>query len=140
MALTTRTYLAVVDQEPGEQNRSILFPDFLGVTSVAESFAAVMRQARDALASAVLDMIEDGHPLPPSVEDDAMPSVDLAPFRNPHLLLVPVEVPGRSVRVNITLDEGLLGRLDEIAARTHSSRSALLARGARAVIAQEVAK
>lgn len=138
--MTTRYYLAVVDQEPGEGNRSILFPDFPGVTSVAESFAAVMRQARDALASGVLDMIEDGRPLPPSVEDDALPDVDLARFCNPHLLLVPVEVPGRSVRVNITLDEALLGRLDEIAARTRSSRCALLARGARTVIAQEVAE
>ena len=138
--MTTRYYLAVVDQEPGEQNRSILFPDFPGVTSVAESFSAIMRQARDALASGLLDMIEDGKPLPPSVEDDAMPTVDLTLFRNPHLLLVPVEVPGRSVRVNITLDEGLLGRLDEIATRIRSSRSALLARGARTVIAQEIAK
>ena len=137
--MTTRHYIAVVDQEPGEDNRSILFPDFPGVTSVAETFSAVMRQAKDALASAVLDMSEDGEPLPPSVEDDAMPDIDLSQFRKPHVLLVPVEVPGRSVRVNITLDEGLLGRLDEIASRLHSSRSALLARGARTVIAQETA-
>ena len=136
--MTTRYYLAVVDQEPGESNRSILFPDFPGVTSVAESYGAIMRQARDALASGVLGMIEDGRPLPASVEDDVMPAIDLERFSNPHLLLVPVEVPGRSVRVNITLDEGLLGRLDEIAARTRSSRSALLARGARTVIAQEI--
>ncbi len=138
--MTTRYYVAVVDQEPGEGNRSILFPDFPGVTSVAESFSAVMRQAKDALASAVLDMIEDGEVLPPSIEDDAVPDIDLSKSHSPHILLVPVEVPGRSVRVNITLDEGLLGRLDEIASRTHSSRSALLARGARAVIAQETAK
>ena len=39
---------------------SILFPDFPGVTSAASDFADVPQQARDALATAVEDMIAEG--------------------------------------------------------------------------------
>jgi metal-responsive CopG/Arc/MetJ family transcriptional regulator len=54
-------------------------------------------------------------------------------------VLVSVEVGGRSVRINVTMDEGLVARLDNLAIRAHASRSALLARGARMVLAVEAA-
>jgi len=129
--------LAIADRAPGEENWSILFPDFPGVTSVAETFAQVMVQARDALASAVEDMILDGEALPASVDDGAVAAYDRAAFHDPLVLLVPVEVPGRALRVNVSLDEGLLARIDDVSKRTGLSRSALLARGARMVIATE---
>jgi metal-responsive CopG/Arc/MetJ family transcriptional regulator len=50
-----------------------------------------------------------------------------------------VEAGGRSVRINVTMDEGLVTRLDKLANRAHASRSGLLARGARMVLAAEVA-
>jgi metal-responsive CopG/Arc/MetJ family transcriptional regulator len=43
-----------------------------------------------------------------------------------------------ALRVNISLDEGLLARIDDVSKRTGLSRSALLARGARMVIATEL--
>jgi len=135
--LATRHYLAIADREPGEESWSILFPDFPGVTSVAETFAQVMVQARDALASAVEDMILDGEALPASVDDGAVAAYDRAAFHDPLVLLVPVDVPGRALRVNVSLDEGLLVRIDDVSKRTGLSRSALLARGARMVIATE---
>src|SRR5471030_3303508 len=51
--VATKYYLAIADRLPHESNWSILFPAFPGVTSVAEAFADVMRQAKDALASVV---------------------------------------------------------------------------------------
>lgn len=135
--MATKYYLAVADRLPGESNWSIIFPDFPGVTSVAETFAAVMRQAKDALATAVEDMEQDGEALPPSVEEDALPDYDRTAFHDPRTLLVPVETTGRALRVNISLDEGLLARIDDVSKRTGLSRSALLARGARMVIATE---
>jgi metal-responsive CopG/Arc/MetJ family transcriptional regulator len=53
------------------------------------------------------------------------------------LLLVPIEVQTRSVRVNVSLDEALLARMDAVADRMGTSRSALLAKGARLAIAAE---
>lgn len=135
--MATRYYLGIADRLPTETNWSILFPSFPGVTSVAETFADVMRQAKDALASAVEDMEKDHEPLPASIEENAVPDYDRSPFHDPRALLVPVEVAGRALRVNVSLDEGLLARIDDVSKRTGLSRSALLARGARMVIATE---
>ncbi len=135
--MATKYYLAIADRLPGEANWSILLPAFPGVTSVAERFADVMRQARDALASAVEDMEREGEALPPSIEDDAIPDYDRSHTHDPRALLVPVETAGRALRVNVSLDESLLARIDDVARRTGVSRSSLLARGARLVIASE---
>ena len=131
-------YLAIADRLPNESSWSITFPDFPGVISVAEKFSGVMRQAKDALATAVEDMERDGEALPPSVEDDALPSYDRTAHYDPRVLLVPVETAGRALRVNVSLDEGLLARIDDVSKRTGLSRSALLARGARLLIAIEI--
>lgn len=136
--MATKYYLALADRLPGESNWSIAFPDFPGVTSVAEKFADVMRQAKDALATAVEDMQHEGEPLPLSIEEDAVPDFDREAYHDPRTLLVPVETTGRALRVNVSLDEALLARIDDVSKRTGLSRSALLARGARLVIATEV--
>jgi predicted RNase H-like HicB family nuclease len=136
--MATKYYLAIADRHPEETSWSIIFPDFPGVTSVAETFGKVMQQAKDALATAAEDMAQDGEALPPSVEDDALPDYDRAAFHDPRTLLVPVEIAGRALRVNVSLEEGLLARIDDVSKRTGLSRSALLARGARMLIATEV--
>lgn len=135
--MATRSYIAIADRAPGESSWSITFPSFPGVTSVAETAAEIMLQAKDALASAIEDMRADGEFLPPPVEESVFPEYDRSRFHNPHILLVPYTEPGRSVRVNISLDEGLFARLKALSERTGTSTSALLARGARTVIAQE---
>ncbi len=135
--MATKYYLAIADRQRGESSWSIIFPDFPGVTSVAGTFADVMHQAKEALATAVEDMERDGETLPPSVEDDAMPDYDRAAFHDPRALLVPVETKGRALRVNVSLNEGLLARIDDVSKRTGLSRSALLARAARMLIAAE---
>ena len=136
--MATRSYLAIADRLPDETNWSVTFPDFPGVTSVAEKFADVMRQAKDALATVVEDMERDGEALPPSIEDDVVPDHDASACHDPRVLVVPVETAGRALRVNISLNEGLLARIDDVSKRTGLSRSALLARGARMVIATEM--
>lgn len=135
--MATRNFIGIADREGPGEHWSITFPQFPGVTSVAEDACAIMQQAKDALASAIEDMEAEGEVLPPSHEEGGSPDWKREAFVNPLVLLVPVEVSGRSVRVNISLDEGLLGRIDDVAKRTSTSRSALLARGARMVILAE---
>lgn len=134
--MATRHFIGIADAGGPGEHWSIIFPQFPGVTSVAENAGAIMQQAKDALASAVEDMEADGEALPSSHEEGGSPDWKREAFVNPHVLLVPVEVSGRSVRVNISLDEGLLGRIDDVAKRTNTSRSALLARGARLILAE----
>ncbi len=100
-----------------------------------------MMNARDALASVVAAMEEDGLPIPESFEASPdSPGYDPADYHDPRIVLLSVEVGGRSVRINVTMDEGLVGRLDSLADRAHASRSALLARGARMVLAADAAE
>ena len=109
------------------------------MTSVAETLADLFPQARDALAMVVEDMEADREALPPTVEDGADSPVLPNELHLPIMLMVPVEVHTRAVRVNVSLNEGLLARMDAVAARTGTSRSALLAKGARLAIAAETA-
>jgi predicted RNase H-like HicB family nuclease len=132
-------YLAIAEQLP--ENWSLSFPAFPGAVTTGQDFAELIANARDALASVVSAMQEDGDAVPPSFEAcPDVPAFDLADYLEPRIVLVPVEVGGRSVRINVTMDEGLVARLDNLADRAHASRSALLARGARMVLAVEAAE
>ena len=137
--MATKTYLAIADKAQGEAFYSIVFPALPGVTSAAATLAELMPQARDALATAIEDMEVDGEALPASIEDGADTPVMPDGLHNPIMLIVPAEVRTRAVRVNVSLDEALLARMDAVAARTGTSRSALLAKGARMAIAAEAA-
>ena len=46
-------------------------------------------------------------------------------------ILVPIEIGGKAVRVNITMDDGLLARLDRVASVRGVSRSGALSNAAR---------
>jgi hypothetical protein len=97
-----------------------------------------MSQAKDALATAIDDMEAGGEEPPaPFEQDPSSAKYDRSRYQNAYALLVPVETSGRAVRVNISMAEGLLSRVDEIARRAGTNRSALLARGAKMVIADE---
>jgi len=50
-----------------------------------------MRQAKDALSSVIEDMEKDNEPLPPSIEEDAVPDYGRSHYHDPRALLVPAE-------------------------------------------------
>jgi metal-responsive CopG/Arc/MetJ family transcriptional regulator len=52
-------------------------------------------------------------------------------------VLVPVDLPGRAVRANITVDEALLRKIDQAAQASGSTRSGFLAEAARARLRDE---
>jgi hypothetical protein len=83
-------------------------------------------------------MVEDGDPLPAPSPPGTVPDwLDPAETTVLTSLLVPVELPGRSVRVNITMDENLLQRADRAAAAQGMTRSGLLAEAVRNWLRQD---
>ena len=64
--MAARYYLGIA--EPLPENWSISFPAFPGTVTTGQGFAELMTNARDALASVVAAMQEDGEPIPDSVE------------------------------------------------------------------------
>jgi predicted RNase H-like HicB family nuclease len=132
--MATRHYIAVADRAPGEAMWSIVFPDFPGVTSAAARFGDIPAQAHDALASAVEDMITNREDLPASVGEGGQEEPNLSGCYNPRFIVVPVEVSGNPVRINVSMDQGLLRRIDSAASRRGMTRSRFLAEGARQLL------
>src|SRR6266481_3503448 len=99
--MATRHYIAVADLAQHETLWSIVFPDFAGVTSAAREFADVPQQARNALASAIGDMIAEGEDLPRSIEEGQQCEPLSGEFHNPRYVVVPVEIPDNPVRINV---------------------------------------
>lgn len=90
---------------------------------------AALREAEEIAAEAIADLLADG-PLPEPTPIASIPPEDRADCVA--VSLVPVLVPGRAKRVQVTLDEDLLARIDEAT----NNRSGFLAEAARARLAE----
>ena len=130
--MAQRHYLGIA--EPGLHNWSISFPAFPGVISTGMTFAELLENGRDALASVVDALQEGGESLPSDYTASTEPGYDPAQYRDPRAVVLSVEVASKALRINVTMEEALLARLDRVAERTHTTRSALLAKGARMVL------
>src|SRR5215467_4231177 len=129
--------VALIHEENGVFGAS--FPDFLGCTTVADSLDAIVPKAAEALAFHVEGMVEDGLPLPPvrglmQLRKDPVFREDCA---GAMIALVPYAPPARAARINITLDESLLERVDRAAEVAGETRSGYLATAARQRLALE---
>ena len=129
--------VALIHEENGVFGAS--FPDFLGCTTVANSLDAIVPKAAEVLAFHVEGMIEDGLSLPPvrnltQLRKDPIFREDSA---DAMIALVPYAPPARAARINITLDESLLDRVDRAAEAAGETRSGYLAVAARHRLAVE---
>lgn len=75
--------------------------------------------------------------MPPSEDDGDFPTFSTEGLSEPVAVLVPVEIAGKSMRVNISVEEGLLSRIDMASHKMGLSRSGFLALGAQMVIATQ---
>lgn len=120
-------YPAIIER--GTDGFDVFFPDLPGCTSGGNTIQDAAQQAEEALDMHLTGLIEDGEPFPEPSDIEAIvvdPDVDVAAR-----LLVRGERPGRSVRVQVSIDEGLLARIDKVA----KNRSGFLADAARAALA-----
>jgi predicted RNase H-like HicB family nuclease len=111
----------------------ISFPDFPGCVSTGTSADDVMRKGAQVLGFHVAGMVEDGDPLPKLRDFQALQQSlksDSA-AEGAVLALVAYDLPGRSVRVNVSIEESLLQAIDRAAETAGQSRSAFIAEAAR---------
>lgn len=111
------------------------FPDFPGATTVADSLDTLIPKAAEMLAFHVSGMVEDGEPIPAvrtpgRLHEDPEFREEVA-RPGAMLWLLEVDLPGKSVRVNITLEEGILKRIDRAARAAGETRSGFLAAAAK---------
>lgn len=133
--MATRVYPALLVKdlpETADGGIGVVFPDLPGCVTQGDTPQHAAEMALEALALHIESMVEAGEALPDSSPLDAVPDwIDPAETKVLTHLLVPVELPGRSIRVNITMDENLLQRADRAASEHGMTRSGLLAEAVR---------
>lgn len=114
----------------------ISFPDFPGVASGGKSLEEAVERGRATLAFHIAGMVEDKEPLPAlRTLDDLQSDADVQEaVRHDEAIIVQVtvEIPGRPVRVNISIDDGLLAAIDHAATAAGKTRSGFIAEAAQA--------
>ena len=123
-------YIAIIQKEPGS-DYGVSFPDFPGCVTAGTSIDEAKDLAQEALLFHVEGMLEDGEALPePSRLEEIM--ADPA-FLGGLAFLVPVP-DTRAVRINISVPELALRKIDAAAKKRGLSRSAFLVQAASKVI------
>lgn len=113
----------------------VSFPDLPGCIAQGCTQQEAVASATDAVAFHVEGLIAGGEavPVPRSIDDLRADPEFADDFAGADaLVLVPVTLPGRSVRINLTMDENLLAAIDRAAERSGATRSGFLADAARA--------
>jgi predicted RNase H-like HicB family nuclease len=127
--------IALIHEENG--SFGISFPDFPGCVSTASTIDEVIAKGGQALALHVEGMIEDGEALPHlRGVRELRADPELADwFEDATVAAIGVDLPKRAVRINISIDQGLLQRIDRAAKALGQSRSSFLAEAAKLRIA-----
>jgi len=125
-------YFPAIIEGGSEPGFSVFFPDLPGCTSAGDTVEQAARNAEDALRGHVGLMVRDGDEIPAQRPLDKIEhDPDVTEIAR---ILVKVEIPGRFVRPNITMEEGLLARVDAAATAQGMSRSGFLAEAARRML------
>src|SRR4051794_35334577 len=134
--MATLHYRALLEPD-GHGGYGMVFPEVPGCVSAGDDATDALRMATEALAAHLNLMLEDGEPLPePAAPDAPLPEwLDFEDAVRLLLALIPFEQPGRAVRLNISMEETMVARVDAAAEARGMSRSAFLTEAARQKLA-----
>lgn len=133
MTMAIAYYPAIIERSA--DGFGVFFPDLPGCTSAGDTLQQAARNAEEALQAHIELSVEHGETLPEPSELDTLPlDPDVAETAR---VLVRAEMPGKSVRINVTLPEGLLAEADHYARRMGFTRSGLLAQAVRERMRQD---
>lgn len=121
--MSTVIYPAIVER--AKDGFGVFFPDLPGCTSAGVTMQEAALNAEEALNGHLMVSAQYGDTLAdPRSLDDVGVNPDVIEAAR---ILVRAEKPGKSMRLNITLDEGLVAAIDRVA----TNRSGFLADAAR---------
>lgn len=111
----------------------VSFPDFPGVVASAKNAEEALRKSTEALTFHVAGIAEDGDivPVPRALTELRDDPAWIEDAGGAVVALVSFDLPMKSVRVNISIDEALLSAVDQAAHAAGQSRSAFLSEAAR---------
>lgn len=118
-------------QPEDEGGFSVTFPEVPDAITQGDDFGDALLNAIDVLETVLEERFERGEPLPLSNHAALSARLELDRVKR---VPVPVTLPGQSTRVNVMLDESLLGRIDREAEARGQSRSGFLAEAAKTLL------
>ena len=113
------------------------FPDLPGCTADGVTIGDLLVAARTKLAEKLKSLSDDGESWP---EASSVEAVQLNAKTGAILLLIDIEVDDPPTRVNISIGERLLRRIDAAAQKSGMTRSGFLAQAARVSLGEEASK
>jgi predicted RNase H-like HicB family nuclease len=124
MSENIKKYIAVINKEGGKQY-GVIFPDFLGCISVGENLEEAEKMAQEALQFHVDGILKDGEDLPKAKTLDEIKKK----YKKAEIFfIVAVRVKTKVTRINITIDEKLLRKLDKFLMNSNETRSSFFAK------------
>jgi predicted RNase H-like HicB family nuclease len=129
----SETFYALIHSDQAG-HYGLSFPDAPGVIAAGTSVEDTVAAGRKALRSNFNALEDEGLPLPrPRSLDALLADPDFRTDRSDALAVIALEPAprtGRSIRINISIDEFALERIDDLARRKGLTRSRLLVEGA----------
>lgn len=113
-------YPAFLDGEAGAYG--VTFPDLPGIVAMGETMDDALLHAEEALRDYVTETETDGVRVV-----EASPIEQVSPPAGTTLVTIPlIRLSGRTVRANLTLDEGVVAFMDSEARRRQMTRKAFV--------------
>ncbi len=127
------SYFAAFEEQP-EGGYTVTFPDVPGAITEGDDFTQAWFNAREALELILEARVEAGEDLPAQRGLEV-----LGAYSRPDMILqlVTAAAPTNAVRINVTMDEGLLERVNRRVEGTGQSRSAFIADAVRKQLREE---
>jgi predicted RNase H-like HicB family nuclease len=123
-----KTYIALFEYENGQKGYSVIFPDLPGLVTAGDDFEDALRMAYEGLSSHIKFLEHEPVPPPRTIEQIGETWEDWNEWKtNYTFMVVPImllPVTTKSRRINITINEGLLARID----MTAKNRSEFISR------------
>ncbi|WP_306119606.1 MULTISPECIES: type II toxin-antitoxin system HicB family antitoxin [unclassified Roseitalea] len=125
-------YPALIDGTKGAYG--VVFPDLDGVVAMGTTIDEALLNAEEALRDYVLETEADGL----AIAAPTAPEAVVVPPGSSLVLVPLIRLTGRTVRANLTLDEGVAAFIDEEARRRNMTRVSFIEWMARRVAADGV--
>jgi predicted RNase H-like HicB family nuclease len=124
MSENIKKYIAVINKENGKQY-GVIFPDFLGCVTVGKNLEEAKEMAQEALQFHIDGMLQDGEDLPKTKTLDEIKKK----YKKAEIfLVVAVKIKTKATRINISIDEKLLRKLDKFLLNSNETRSSFFAK------------
>lgn len=121
--MALRYYWAII--EKSTDGFYAFLPDLPGCTAAGDSVEEALRWLAEFGADYVRDGKERGGEEPPEATklEDIAHDPEVQEYGR---VLLPVELPAKAVKISVTVDEGVLARIDRAASEAGTNRSAFL--------------